>query len=125
MKESESSNRRRSERVLLQVVVLIRANMPDGRCVQVQAFTSVVNAHGGLLAAPMKFETNQKILLINPHSRKEVGCKVVRVEGQTEGLYETAFEFDQRDPGFWPISFPPKDWAATEEVASDKRQTSA
>lgn len=106
-------------------MLLLRVNMPDGRCLQVQAFASVVNAHGGLLAAPIKFETNQKTLLINPHSGKEVGCKVVRVEGQTQGMYEVAFELDQRSPRFWPVGFSPEDWPETEETASDNRRTPA
>ena len=116
MSLSESSNRRRSQRVLLQVAVLIKANMPDGRCVKVQAFTSVVNAHGGLLESPLKLAANQKILLINPHAGEEAGCRVVRVEGPTSALYEVAFEFDQRNPRFWPINFPPEDWSVKEEI---------
>lgn len=124
VRESESSNRRRSQRVPLQVAVLIRVNMPDGRCVQAQAFTSVVNAHGGLVEASMNLETNQKILVINPHSRKEVGCRVIRVKGPIEGLYEVAFEFDKGNPRFWPINFPPEDWVAMEETASDNPQAS-
>jgi hypothetical protein len=119
MNRSKSLHPRRSQRVPLQVVVMIRANMPDGRCVQVQAFTSVVNAHGGMLESPMKLAIGQKILLINPNSRTDVGCRVVQVEGPTSTLYDVAFEFDQRSPGFWPISFPPEDWTAEEAIASD------
>jgi hypothetical protein len=119
MSLSESSNQRRSQRVTLQVVVLIKAIMPDGRCVQVQAFTSVVNAHGGLVESSLKLATNQKILLINPHSGIEVGCTVVRVEGPTSAVYEVAFEFDQRTPRFWLINLPPEDWAVEEAIASD------
>jgi hypothetical protein len=107
--------------VTLQVVVLMRVGLPDGRYVQVQAFTSVVNAHGGLLESPLKLTTNQNFLLINPHSRLEVGCRVVRVEGPASDLYDVAFEFDQRNPGFWPINLPPEDWAVTEEIADDHR----
>jgi hypothetical protein len=117
---SKLSNQRRSSRVSLQVVVLIRANMPDGRLAQVQAFTSVVNAHGGLLESPMKLAANQQIVLINPHSRKEVPCRVVRVE-KFAGLYEVAFEFDQGCALFWPISLPPGDWGVHEDITSDNR----
>jgi hypothetical protein len=106
MQASEFSNRRRSQRVPLQVVVAIRANMPDGRCVQVQAFTSVVNAHGGLLESPMELATDQKIVLINPHSKNEVCCRVVQVEGPTSALYEVAFEFEEGSERFWPINLP-------------------
>lgn len=107
----------------LQVAVILRANMPDGRCVQVQAFTSVVNAHGGILESPMKLATDQKILLINPNSGMDVGCRVVRVEGPTSTLYDVAFEFDQRSPRFWPINFPPGDWAAEEAIVGDSHGT--
>jgi hypothetical protein len=121
MKLSESSNRRRSQRVPLQVSVLIRAEMPGGRCIQLQAFTSVVNAHGGLLESPVKLAISQRIVLINPHSGKEAGCRVVRVEGPTSALFEIAFEFEQRSPQFWPIHIPPEDWAMKEKVANDNR----
>jgi len=121
MKPTNSSNQRRSQRVPLQVVVIVRANMPDGRCVQVQAFTSVVNAHGGLLESPMKLATNQKILLINPNSGIDASCRVVRVEGPTSTLYDVAFEFDERSPQFWPINFPPEDWAVEEAIISKNR----
>jgi hypothetical protein len=117
---SKLSNQRRSSRVSLLVVVLIRANMPDGRLVQVQAFASVVNAHGGLLESPMELAANQQIVLINPHSRKEARCRVVRVE-KVAGLYEVAFEFDERRALFWPISLPPEDWGVHENITSDNR----
>jgi hypothetical protein len=117
---SRSSNRRRSQRVTLQVPVLIRANMADGRRVQLQVFTSIVNAHGGLLESPIRLANNQKILIINPHSRRDIDCRVIRVEGPNSALYEVAFEFDQRCPRFWPIDFPPADWAVNEEIATDK-----
>jgi hypothetical protein len=58
---SDPKNRRRSQRVMLQLAVLVRANMPDGRCVRVQAFTLVVNAHGGLLESPLELTANQRI----------------------------------------------------------------
>jgi len=117
---SKLSNQRRSSRVSLLVVVLIRANMPDGRLVQVQAFVSVVNAHGGLLESPMELAAKQQIALINPHSRREVRCRVVRVE-KVAGLYEVAFEFDQRCALFWPISLPPGDWGVQEDITSGNR----
>jgi hypothetical protein len=86
-----------------------------------QAFTSTVNAHGGLLESPMKLAANQKILLINPHSGTEAGCRVIRVEGPASALYEIAFEFDESTPRFWPIDFPPEDWVVSEEASSDQR----
>ena len=121
MTESDPKNRRRSQRVMLQVAVLVRANMPDGRCVQVQAFTLVVNVHGGLLESPLELTANQRITIINPQSGKDVGCRVVRIEEPSSALFQVAFEFEQRSAHFWPIAFPPDDWGVVEEVANDNR----
>ena len=119
--ESDPRNRRRSQRVLLQVPVLIKTAAPDGKNLQAQAFTLVVNAHGGLLESPLKLASNQRITLINPQSAKMVGCRVVRAERPAEGNYTIAFEFDERSPQFWPITFPPQDWGVTEEATSQNR----
>jgi hypothetical protein len=121
MTESVPKNRRRRQRVMLQLAVLVRANMPDGRCLQVQAFTLVVNAHGGLLESPLELTANQKITIINPQSGKDVGCRVVRIERSSSASLKVAFEFDQRSAHFWPITFPPEDWSVVEEVANDNR----
>jgi hypothetical protein len=119
MSESDSRNRRRSQRVALQVSVLLRAALIDGKSVQLQAFTSAVNAHGGLLETPVRLAADQRILLINPYTRNDIGCRVVRVDGPSQDLYEVAFEFDRPNPQFWPIAFPPEDWAVTETPESN------
>jgi hypothetical protein len=121
MTETNLQNRRRSQRILLQVAVLVRTEMPGGKRLQIQAFTLVVNAHGGLLESPLRMTVDQQITLVNPQTRKEAGCRVVRVEGPSKELFTIAFEFDQRSPRFWPITFPPEDWGVAEEVASDHR----
>ena len=121
MSETNLQNRRRSQRVLLQVAVLVRTDMPGGKRLQIQAFTLVVNAHGGLLESPLRMTVDQQITLVNPQTRQEVGCRVVRVEGPSDASFTIAFEFDQRSSRFWPITFPPEDWGVAEEVASDHR----
>lgn len=121
MSENNLQNRRRSQRVLLQVAVLVRTEMPGGKRLQIQAFTLVVNAHGGLLESPLRMIADQQITLINPQTRMEADCKVVRVEGPSRELFTVAFEFHQRSPRFWPITFPPEDWGVAEEMVSDHR----
>lgn len=113
---NEERNGRRSQRVLLQIAVLIKTEVHDGTRVRTLAFTQVVNAHGGLLDAPFRMTAGQKIVLVNPQSGKEASCHIVRVDKPTEGHFPTAFEFDERNPHFWPISFPPADWGASKEV---------
>ena len=54
----------------------------------------------------MELATDQKIVLINPHSKNEVCCRVVQVEGPTSALYEVAFEFEEGSERFWPINLP-------------------
>ena len=107
MSQIDPQYRRRSPRALLQVAVLVRTELSDGELGQIQAFTVSVNAHGGLFESPIRLTAGQKLTLVNPHTKKEAGCRIVRVEGSSEASYAIAFEFDQRNPHFWPITFPP------------------
>jgi hypothetical protein len=117
MSQPDYPSRRRSQRVLLQVAVLIRTELADGKRVQVQAFTQGINAHGGLLESTVRLPTSQRITLVNPLTKKEIGCRVVRAEGISEESFAIAIEFDQPSPQFWAIAFPPKDWGITEDAA--------
>ena len=80
MVEANPKTRRRSQRVLLQLGVILTAAIPGRGSCQVQAFTLVVNAHGGLLEAPLKVTVNQNIKLTNPRSGQSADCRVVRVD---------------------------------------------
>jgi hypothetical protein len=106
-------NRRRSERVMLQVPVVVQAKTRDGKDVRENTHTVVVNAHGGLLKLRMEVKVGQPIILINERSKVQQGCHVVRVETSEAGHSAVAFEFDQPAPQFWPIVFPPADWGAS------------
>lgn len=117
MMQPNLQNRRRRQRVMLQVAVPIKAKMPEGNRVPAQAFALVMNAHGGLLDAPFRMIPSQRITFVKPHSAKEAACRVVLVEEPSGGCFATAFEFDKRSPQFWPISFPPLDWCLAWEVA--------
>ena len=101
---------RRSKRILLHVVVLIKARTPEGTSVEAQGFTRAVNAHGGLLDAPFRMLPGQHLTLVNPLSKREAGCRVVQVGAPSEGFFPTSFEFYSYDPQFWPVSTVPSDW---------------
>jgi hypothetical protein len=109
---SQPSDRRRSERVLLHVPVIVVTETPEGKRVQEETHTLVVNAHGGLLTLKMEVVPGQPVLLVNPKSGEEQKCRVVRVENPPGGSLAVAFEFDNPAPHFWPIVFPPSDWSA-------------
>ena len=105
-------NRRRSERVMLRIRILVSAEDIQHKRQQEEALTQVVNAHGGLMKMKMELHVGQPMKLLNPQNKVEQGCRVVRVDDTAEGDYSVAFEFDEPNPKFWPVVFPPEDWNA-------------
>jgi len=107
---SDASNRRRSERVMLQIPVRVLTETPERVPVQEDTHTLVVNAHGGLLKLKLEPLQGQPLLLVNPQTGMEQSCRVVRIEQPSPDYFAVAFEFDQPAPKFWPVTFPPTDW---------------
>lgn len=102
--------RRRSQRVMVQIPVRIQMSMGDGRLLRNDAFTLAVNAHGGLLDMETKPETGQRMLLMNPQSGLEQSARVVGAKRSREGGFAVAFEFDTPTPKLWALSLAPDDW---------------
>jgi len=109
---SNPANRRRSERVVLQMKVAVIAEDVQHRARQEEALTQVVNAHGGLLKLKMDVHVGQPMRLVNPQNKVEQNCRVVRVDETGTEFFSVAFEFDHPNPKFWPVVFPPSDWEA-------------
>jgi hypothetical protein len=107
---SDAANRRRSERVMLQIPVKVLAETPDSVHVEEDTHTLVVNAHGGLMKLKAELLVGQPFILVSPHTRMEQSCRVVRVDQPTADYFAVAFEFDLPAPKFWPVTFPPQDW---------------
>jgi hypothetical protein len=103
-------NRRRSERVLLQVPVLLEIPQPEGMPQHADAYTLSVSAHGGLMEMGTKVQHGQKLVLSNPGTGARQTCHVVRCDRTRNGCFTVAFEFDSPSPTFWPLIFPPPDW---------------
>jgi hypothetical protein len=61
----EVKNKRRSERVILRVAVVVSVGTYDGNVMSEPTFTQVVNAHGGLLILKMELFARQKFVLKN------------------------------------------------------------
>jgi len=105
------TGQRRSERVLLDVPVVIRGESPDRRAFQEETFTVTVNAHGALLMMATKVAPGQKLILTNPNQDEREGR--VSFMGTTyAGLAQVAIEFTVPAPEFWPVKRPPPDWRA-------------
>jgi len=109
--------RRRSQRILLRLDVLVAFDLPEAGHRQTHAFTVYVNAHGGLLESPFRMTNGQRLTLINPQTGKEVHCTVIEVHRSADGFYQVAFEFEMPCPQFWAVAFPPPDWGMTKEPA--------
>ena len=103
--------RRRSQRIMVQVAVLLGIETPNQERPPTLGFTTWVNAHGGLLESPVRIRPGQRITLVIPQSRKEARCRVLQVQRASEESFATVFEFDRQSPEFWPIASPPLDWA--------------
>jgi hypothetical protein len=111
---SSPANRRRSERVVLRMAVLVVAEDEERKQIQEKAETQVVNAHGGLLRMRQHLHVGQSFLLNNPQTGSDMSCRAVRVEEEGLDFYNVAFEFDRPAADFWPIIFPPADWVTSE-----------
>jgi hypothetical protein len=107
---SSPENRRRSERVILRMSVLVVAENEDRKQIEEKAETQVVNAHGGLLRMRQHLHVGQSFLLNNPQNSMEMSCRVVRTEEDGLDFFRVAFEFDRPTANFWPVVFPPADW---------------
>lgn len=109
---SDPKNRRRSERVMLRMKVMVIAEDKERKPRREEALTLVVNAHGGLLQMKMDLHVGQPMRLVNPQNNVEQNCRVVRVDDSSPDVFSVAFEFDHANPKFWPVVFPPSDWQA-------------
>ena len=104
------ANRRRSERVMLQIPVKVVTETPERVPVEETTHTLVVNAHGGLLKLKLELLQGQPLSLVNPQTGQKESCRVVRIDQPSPDYFAVAFEFDRPAPKFWPVTFPPKDW---------------
>ena len=96
---------------MLQIRLLLETRLGDGLLVTMDAFTLVVNAHGGLLEISQKLTRGHHFSLINTGTGMKVPCHVVGVRKSRDNEFAVAFEFENPSPDFWPINFPPRDWS--------------
>src|SRR5215831_16751419 len=103
MSPLEGANRRRSERVMLQIPIVLATETVEHEKMKEETHTLVVNAHGGLLRLKMEVLAGQPIMVTNPRSGAQVAARVVRVENPPGGYTAVAFEFNEPSPKFWPV----------------------
>jgi hypothetical protein len=105
------TSRRRSQRLFLEVPVLVEGKLANGAAFREEAYTSVLNAHGALVQMSVQLEQGQIVGVQNIRTRAKCDCHVKLITPAGAGKFNTAMEFAQPNPDFWCISFPPEDWA--------------
>jgi hypothetical protein len=95
-------NQRRSERIAMEVAVIITLTSAEGETLQDEAYSRVVNAHGGLLTSHFELHPDERITVTNPKLGLSRQGRVVRCTPATWTEFSVAFEFSQACPEFWP-----------------------
>lgn len=109
---AERSNQRRSQRVLLNVPVVVLATGPDKKQISEETHTLVVNAHGALILLGLKVSIGQLLSVKNTKTGEEVSCRVAYLGSSQSGKAEVGIEFMKPSPRFWRVAFPPSDWSS-------------
>jgi hypothetical protein len=103
---------RRSQRIQLNVPVVVYRASGEGPQFYENTQTLVVNAHGALMALTDMVVPKQRLLVQNTASGDQQECHVVYVKRELTGPPKIAVEFTRPAPSFWHIAFPPADWTA-------------
>lgn len=106
-----TANRRRSQRLLLQVHVVLEGKLDNKSPYSEETRTIVVNAHGALVELSASLDQDQIVVLRNVKTSEKIECSVKLVTPTGTGKFNTAIEFTKPCPGFWHIIFPPEDWS--------------
>jgi len=103
-RQPTAEERRRAQRVLLRMSVLIHV---PGQPKAIEGFTHTVSATGGMIIVPEGLAQGTKLTLENPRTREKVEANVVRpAQLNPEGSL-VPVEFLAPAPQFWNIFFPP------------------
>ena len=101
---------RRSQRIELNVPVVVYRAAGEGPQFYESTHTLVVSAHGALIALTDMVVPRQRLQVQNPNSGQHLECRVVSVKKGLIGPPQVAVEFTRPTPSFWHIAFPPADW---------------
>lgn len=101
---------RRSERVLVDVPVVVYGETSARRAFREETFTVTVNAHGALMMLEAKVSLGQRLRLANSANKHERECRVAYTGSDHAGLAQVAIEFTQPAPEFWALPSPPASW---------------
>jgi hypothetical protein len=99
-----NEERRRAQRVLLRMPVLI--HLP-GRAKPIDGYTHTVSASGAMIILAEGLSQGTKLSIENPKTTKKVEAHVVRPPQMNAEGSLVPIEFNAPSPQFWNIFFPP------------------
>jgi hypothetical protein len=99
-----NEERRRAQRVLLRMPILIHL---AGKANPLHGFTHTVSASGAMIILPEGLSHGTKLTIENPKSQKKVDAHVVRPPQMNPEGSLIPVEFTAPSPQFWNIVFPP------------------
>ncbi|GAC1617109.1 MAG: hypothetical protein PVS2B2_06510 [Candidatus Acidiferrum sp.] len=103
-RQQTAEERRRAQRVMLRVTVMVHV---QGKPQPVQATTITVSENGGMLVMKEPLAMGTKITLENPRTQKKVEAHVVRAPQSSADGMQVPVEFTAASPNFWGVFFPP------------------
>ena len=109
------AERRRSERVFLQIDIFVQGVTTDGRAFRDKTKTLAVNAHGALIHLAEDVHPEDVLTLTNAFTTEQQQCRVVYAKPMSGNVRAVGVEFLKPSPKFWGIDFPPSDWKPFEE----------
>jgi hypothetical protein len=99
-----SEERRRAQRVLLRMPILI--HLP-GKANPINGVTHTVSASGAMIILPEGLPSGTRLSIENPKTQKKVEAHVVRPPQMNPEGSLVPIEFTTPSPQFWNIFFPP------------------
>jgi hypothetical protein len=106
-------DRRRSQRLMLRVPVVIHA-MLDGKALEMAAHTEGLNMHGAMLCAAQNFAPETRLEVEHKLTHQRTPARVTRQPEDSGEGYLIPVEFVCPSADFWHISFPSLDWQPLE-----------
>jgi c-di-GMP-binding flagellar brake protein YcgR len=105
-----AANRRRSQRVAMQIEVKVSGYNAEGARFTEYTHTIEISALGGLVILETPVKRGQRLVLSNPKTKVAVECMVAHHENKG-AICQVGLAFVVLNQPFWPVEFPPADWS--------------
>lgn len=112
-----TTNRRRSQRIMLQVPVRINAPHGAARSFEEESSTLAISAHGALILLSERVKKGQQLILSNVQTDSSIDCIVAHIGDAQGDRLQVGVEFMMSSSVFWHVNFPPADWTPRHEDA--------